>query len=157
MQYDPRTLTPREGLRILAGIAIQPFLAAIVVFVGIRVLGLDPSGATLDGSSDATDVGISVAIAAGLVAVLVSLVAALPTAIWLARRRAVSFAEAVRFGLIFGNLPFVAGTMMAGSYGIDGFIRGVALFSLAGSSGAAAFWAIALRKGDPSSRTSRED
>ena len=146
---QPRTLTPGEEMRILAGIAIQPCLALVVAFVGFRVLGLDPSGATIGGLSDATQAAVSVAVGTAVVAVVIALVFALPTAVWLTRRHRVSWAVAVLFGLLFGNLPFLAGAVLIGTYGLDGFLRGMALSSLLGSTGASAFWVIALRRSGP--------
>jgi hypothetical protein len=139
------------GPRLLAGIAVQPFLAGGLAFVSFPMLLLDRSGGTLAGGfpSDATDAAFSVAIGAGIVALLVSVAGVLPTVIWVTRRRHVALGEALLFGLGFGNLPFVVGTALAGVYGVGGFVRGAAFSSLLGLAGAGVFWVIALREPEP--------
>jgi hypothetical protein len=81
-----------------------------------------------------------------MVAFFATLIGALPTAIWLAKRRLVTLGEALLWGLLFGNAPMVVGTLLAGSYGVAGFLRGVAFSSVLGAAGAGAFWTIALRR-----------
>jgi len=134
-------------MRLIAGLVVQPFLASGLAFAVFPVLLLDRSGRALAGGLpvDITDAARSVAIGAGLVAFFVTLLGALPTAVWLTKRKQVSLKEAVRFGLVFGNIPLIFGTLLAGSYGVGGFVRGMAFSSLLGVAGAAAFWAIAIR------------
>ena len=129
------------------GIVVQPFLAGALAFLSFPVLLLDRSGHTLAGGfpADGIDAARSVAIGAGLVALLIAVLGVLPTAVWLTKRGPVSLDRALLFGLAFGNLPFAIGTILAGTYGVPGFVRGAAFSSLLGLAGAAAFWAIALR------------
>ena len=147
MRSEPRRLSPSEEMRMIAGLAVQPFLAGALAFLLFPLLLLDRSGRTLAGGivDDITSAALSVAIATALVAFFVTLLVALPTAVWLAKRKRVPLSEALLFGVGFGNLPFVAGTILAGSYGVGGFVRGVAFSSLLGVIGAAAFWTIAIR------------
>jgi hypothetical protein len=143
-----RTLTRAEEMRVFWGIAVQPLLAGALAFLSFPFLLLDRSGRTLAGGfpADVTDAARSVAIGAGLAAVPVTLLGVLPTAVWLMKRRRISLGQALLFGLGFGNLPFAVGSMLAGTYGVPGFVRGVAFSSLLGLAGAAAFWTIALRE-----------
>jgi hypothetical protein len=134
-------------MRVFWGIVLQPFLVGGLAFLSFPVLLLDRRGRTLAGGvpADVIDAARSVAIGAGLVALLIALLGVLPTAVWLTKRRRVSLGEAILFGLGFGNLPFALGTILAGTYGVPGFVRGVVFSSLLGLAGAAAFWTIALR------------
>ena len=143
-----RTLQPPEEMKVFVAVAVQPLLAAALGFVAFPILLLDRSGHTLAGGSPANvaDSAASVAVAVGLVALAVALFGGLPTALWLAKRRRIPVLEAIAFGLGFGNLPFLLGALMAGTYGVAGFIRGVAFSSLLGVAGAAVFWCIALRE-----------
>jgi hypothetical protein len=142
----PRALSPAEEMRILAGCAMQPFLAGAVAFLSFPVLLVH--GQTLAGGTpgDVFDAALSVAIGAGFVAVFVTLLG-VPIAIWLAKRRQVRLHEALIAGLLLGNVPFMLGTALAGSYGVEGFIRGAAFSSVLGVACAGAFWAIAFRVG----------
>jgi len=79
------------------------------------------------------------------VAFFVTALVAAPTAVWLTKRRVVSLREALLCGFGFGNLPFLLGTVLGGSYGVAGFVRGMAFSSLLGLTGAGVFWAIAIR------------
>ena len=143
-----RTLSPSEDMRFLIGVAVQPFVAAGLGFLAFPVFLLDPNGRALAGGSpgNVADAAGSVAAGVGLVALLVTLVGGLPTALWLTKRRRISLLEALAFGLGFGNLPFALGALMAGTYGIAGFIRGMAFSSLLGIGCAAVFWCTALRQ-----------
>jgi hypothetical protein len=147
MKQPPRSLSPSETMRLLAGLAIQPFLVSGLAFLTFPVLLLDRKGHTLAGGVpyDVSDAALSVALGVAVVSTIVTLAGVLPMAVWLMRRRPVSLGAALLFGLGFGNLPLVLGTALAGSYGVAGVMRGVAFSSLLGLSGAAALWAIALR------------
>jgi hypothetical protein len=76
LKRQPRTLTPAQELRLLAGLALQPFLAAGVAFVSFPLVLLDRTGRTLAGGfpSDPTDAAISVALGVGVVALFVTIV-----------------------------------------------------------------------------------
>jgi hypothetical protein len=155
MKQQVRTLTPAEEMRVLVGVAVQPFVAAVLGLITFPVFLLDRNGQTLAGGSPSNvpDAAGSVAAGVGLVALFVTVVGALPTAVWLMKRRRISLLEALAFGLGFGNLPFAFGALIAGTHGIAGFIRGAAFSSLLGVAGAAVFWYIALQSridGNPS-------
>ena len=47
MESRARTLTPADEMRLFAGLAVQPFVAAGVAFVGFPVFLLDRTGRTL--------------------------------------------------------------------------------------------------------------
>ena len=141
-------LDHRQEMRVLAALAVQPFLAALIALVGFRLFLLDSHGETLAGGRpvDVAQAAFSVAFGVAIVAAFVSLVGVLPTAGWLMKRRRVSLGEAVLFGLGFANLPILFGTLTAGAYGVTGFVRIVAFASMLGVAGATAFWFIALRE-----------
>lgn len=44
MRLQPRTLTPAEEMRLFAGLAAQPFVAAGVAFVSVPILLLREPG-----------------------------------------------------------------------------------------------------------------
>jgi hypothetical protein len=137
-------------MRLLGGLVVQPALAGGVAFVSFPLLLLDRSGRTLAGGfpADPIDAAVSVALGAGIVAFFVTLVGVLPVALWIVRRRRLTFMAALLFGLGFGNLPVVLGTVLIGSYGPSSLLRGVAFASLIGLTGAAAFWVISIRGRD---------
>jgi hypothetical protein len=132
---------------MFVAVMAQPLLAGVLAFLLFPLLLLDRSGRTLAGGfpADVSDAAMSVAIAVGMLAFVVTLAGALPAAVWLTRRRHVSLREAALYGLLFGNLPIIFGTALAGAYGIEGFLRGVAFASVLGVAGAAVFWLIAIR------------
>jgi hypothetical protein len=149
MRRPYRTLTPSDERKLLAGLAVQPFLAAGVAFFAFPVFLLDGNRETLAGGrpADLTDAAVSIALGTGLVALLVTVVGVLPTALWLIRRRQLSLRDALLFGLGFGNLPYVLLALAAGgTYGLAGLARGVAFSSLLGLVGSTVFWAMALRR-----------
>ena len=147
MKRKPRTLTPSEEVRLFMALLVQPFVAGGLAFLLFPVLLLDRSGRTLAGGFplDVIDAARSVAIGAAMVAFAVTLLAA-PVALWLMKRRQLSFPDVLLFGLAFGNLPLILGAVSGGTYGVDGAVRGVAFASLLGVAGAAAFWVIAVRR-----------
>jgi hypothetical protein len=63
-------LRPADEVKLFAGLAVQPFLAAGVAFVSFPLVLLDRSGRTLAGGfpSNPTDAAISVALGVGVVA-----------------------------------------------------------------------------------------
>ena len=140
--------TPAEETRCFVGVVVQPLLAAGLAFFGFPIFLLDTQGRTLAGSqaSDVVGAAASVAFVVGVVAFLVTVALALPTAVWLMKRRRISVLQAAGFGLGFGNLPFGLGTLLAGTYGVSGFLRGAAFSSFLGAAGGAAFWYITLRQ-----------
>ena len=148
MTPRPRTLTPAQEMKLLGGLAVQPFLAAGVAFVSFPWLLLDRSGRTLAGGfpADRTDAAISVALGVGIVALVVTVAGVFPAAVWMVKRHLVTLTQALLFGLGFANLPVVVGTVLAGSYGMTGALRVFAFASLIGLTGAATFWRISLRE-----------
>jgi hypothetical protein len=134
-------------MRLLVGLALQPFLAAGVAFVSFPLL-LDRSGRSLAGGfpADATDAAASVAFGVGIVAVFVTVVGVLPAVVWILKRRPITLPLALLFGLAFGNLPVVLGRVLAGGYGVAGALRGHAFASVIGLTGAAGFWVIAVSR-----------
>jgi hypothetical protein len=139
----PRKLSPPDEMRMLVGVVVQPFLVGGIAFVLFPVFGL--SG----GAVDVTDAARAFAIGAGVVALFVTVVGALPAAVWLTKRRHVSFSEALLCGLAFGLFTIVLPRILFGRSGggdAGNFVRIVALSSLLGATGAGVFWAIAIRR-----------
>jgi hypothetical protein len=147
MKRPAHKLSPSEELNLFAGLVVQPLVTVIVAFLAFPLL-LDSGGRTLAGGFpvDVTDSALSVALGAGVLSLFVTLLGAFPTALWLTKRKQVSLGEALLWGLGFGNAPMILGTVLAGTYGAAGFVRGVAFSSLLGVTGAAVFWAIAIRR-----------
>ena len=133
-------------MRLFVGLAVQPFLTAAAAFVSFPLL-LDRSGRTLAGGfpADAADAAVSVAFGVGIVAVFVTVAGVLPAVVWILKRRPITLTLASLFGLAFGNLPVVIGTLLAGGYGVAGTRRGLAFASVIGLTGAGGFWLIAVR------------
>src|SRR5262245_49595867 len=106
MRRESRTHTFSDVLKLLAGVAVQPFLAGVVAFFAFPVFLLDGNGETFAGGrpADRTDAALSVALGAGLVALLVTGAFVLPTALLLTRRFQLFLRDALLFGLAFGNL-----------------------------------------------------
>jgi hypothetical protein len=141
-------LSSSEEMRVLGGAVLQPLVAGVLAFASFELLLLDRQGQTLAGGypGDVTDSALSVAIGASIVAGLITVLGALPTAVFLMKRRYVTLTKTLLFGLGFGNLPyFLIAVFAGGTYGIAGFVRGVAFSSLLGLGGAAVFWLIAIR------------
>jgi hypothetical protein len=122
-------------------------VAGVAALVCFPLLLFDRTGNTLAGGHPAAPsrAAFSVAISAGIVALFVALGIGLPLALWLTKRGRVSVVTAVLCGLLIGNVPFLMGVLLAGTYGVAGFLRGSAFSSLLGMAGAATFWLVALR------------
>jgi len=145
----PRTLTAAEEMRLCAGFVVQPLVTAVAAFVLFPFLLLDRAGETFAGGHPGDVTGSAVSIAAGtFIAAVVILSGVVPTAVWVLKRRALTFAQTLIFGVAFGNLPIVIGTVLGGSYGLMPFLRSVVFASLVGLTGAAVFWAISVRGRD---------
>ena len=144
----PRTLTPADAARLALGLVVQPFVTAVAAFFVFFLLMLDETGRTLDGSfpSSPTDAAMSVAAGTGFLAMFVTLLGVVPTVVWIVKRRRLTFTHALLFGLGFGNLPMVLGTVLLG--GNWSLVRTHAFGSLVGVAGGAAFWLISIRGRD---------
>ena len=128
VEPQPRTLMPAEQMKLFAGLAVQPFLAAAVAFVSFPFVLLDRTGRTLAGGfpADPADAAVSVAFAAGFVAAVVTLVGVLPTALWVVKRRRLTLTQAFGFGIAFADVPVLLGTVLTGGgYGPAGVLRGL--------------------------------
>lgn len=148
-----RTLTPAEEMRIVTGVAVQPFVAGLTAVCAFPLLTAGRDAADVAASRaphlSANGAG-SVAFATGVVALFVAAVAAAPIAVWLLKRRGVSLVEALAFGVGLGDFVFAIGEVLIGRNGVVGIVRGAAFSALIGLSGAAVFWEIALRSRDGS-------
>src|SRR4051812_4660551 len=85
-------MTPKAEMRVLVGLAVQPFVAfaaASVAFPGPVALG------------------------AAVAAVFVMLVGALPAIAWLSRRGPITLSKALISGALPGNLPIVVVLLLA--------------------------------------------
>jgi len=145
---QPRTLTSDEEKKLFAGLAVQPFLAAGLAFVSFPFILLERNGRVPTGGFLSADAAISVALGVGAWAVFVTLIGVLPTALWVVKRRALPLRHALLFGLAFGDLPVILGTVLSGGSGVAGPLRPLVLASTLGVAGAAVFWAISIRGQD---------
>jgi hypothetical protein len=155
-------MTDRERalarLRMLAGFAIAPVVAAAIALVAYQAffnLGLFPSGASLDSMDHAASLGMGTLI----LAVLMTF-AAVPAVLVLREHRPLSLRRLLLLGAAVGNVPLtliVAGillTQVAGGRsvieasrlweGLSGLLVRVAMGLVCGMGSAAAFWTVAL-------------
>ena len=140
-----RIISPRAEKRIFVGLLVQPVLAAVLTYMAFPLI--DYTGRTLYGGSvgDSADAALALALGVGIAAAVVTVVGVFPTVVWLVKRLDVTFRQAILFGILFGNLPVVIGTLLAGSYGPVGFLRAAVIGTALGISGAVLFWVVALR------------
>ncbi len=143
MARQSRTLTRSEQLRLLAGLAAQPFLAAAVAFVFFPLLLVRRSGQILAGGTDAA---VSMAFGVGLVVLILTASLGLPVSLWLMKRGPVTLTRSLLIGLMLADLPILLGYVFTGTYGATATLRGFTFASLIGLTGAAALWLIALRR-----------
>ena len=142
-------------MRLAAGFVAQPFVAALAAFFGFPLLEF---GRDFGRSSDPTQGAISIALATFMFAIGVTLVVAAPAAIWVVKRRAVTFKRALLYGVAIGNIPLaisgivfvfqrivLSATRPANVWAAAGT---VAFASLVGAISAAAFWALSIRGRD---------
>ena len=133
-------------MQLLAGLAVQPFVAAGVAFASFRFVMLDLDGRTPGGGRvDTMDAAVSVAFGVGIAAFFLAIVAVFPV-FYLAKRGPISLRVALLFGLGFGNLPVLLPMALSGP-GEAGF-RPIIFASMIGAACAAAFWKISIRGRD---------
>lgn len=144
---DSGKLTQSEQMKLLAGLAVQPFLAAAVAFVFFPFLLLTRSGQTFTGGypTNQTDAAISVAVGTAFAVVPVTALVVLPVSVWMMKRGPVGLMQALLFGLALADIPLLLGYLFAGTYGVTATLRSLTFASLIGLAGAAAFWMISLR------------
>jgi hypothetical protein len=143
-------LTPKNEMRLFAGLVVQPFLAAAVAFFAFPFLLVDGRGRPPANSGhlpSVTDAAISAALGTGIVALAVTMVFVWPIAVWLTKRRQLSLGDSLLFGLAFGNLTYVLLVVATGwrVSGVASLMQGVAFSSLLGLTSASAFWFLTLR------------
>jgi hypothetical protein len=146
VKLPPRTLTPAEAARVVLGLVVQPLVTAAAGFFGFFLLIRNWTDARWQFPGSPTEAAMSVAAGTAFLSVAVTLLGVVPTVVWIVRRRRLTFTHALLFGLAFGNLPMVLGTLF-----FDGnwnLLRTHAFGSLTGISGAAAFWLISIRGRD---------
>jgi hypothetical protein len=134
-----RTLTHRDEMKLLAALAVQPFLAAAVTFVLFPVVA-DRAGR----STDPLDAALSVAFGAAIVAFFMAIVCVLPAGLWAMRRNTLTLGRTILRGVCIANIPGILLTVLSG-HGVLVPLRAVALASAIGVAGAAMFWVIAGR------------
>jgi hypothetical protein len=141
----PELLSPRAEMRLFVGLLLQPILAAALTYAAFPLI--DYTGRPLYGgrASDSADAALALSLGVGVVAALVTIVGVFPAVVWLVKRIDVTFGRAILGGVLFGNLPVVIGTLLAGSYGPAGFLRAAVMGTTLGICGAALFWVISIR------------
>jgi hypothetical protein len=140
---------PVTEMRILAGLALQPFVTAGAAFLLFPVLVLDRTGQAFARGRPASvvDSAASVAFAVGFVSVPVVVCAVLPALLWFRRRGLLTRFRTLVAGMAFGNVPIVIGYLLAGTYGPIETARTVVYASAIGLSGAAVFWLVVAPAG----------
>jgi hypothetical protein len=142
-----------QEVRLFAGLAVQPFVAAAVGFMMFPLIEWSNSALRRGTSGDLVDGAVAVAAGAGLAAFFVTLLGALPIVVWRMRRGPLTLRQVLLGGALLGNLPFAvivplaaaAGGSGAGWFWPLGAIRALAVGAVFGMAGAAVFWAIAVR------------
>jgi hypothetical protein len=147
-----RSLTPKEEMRLFAGLAVQPFLAAAVSVLSFALV----FPGRLTRTHDPAEAAFGLALYMGYAALLMTIFCVLPTTVWVVKRIRVSFVQALAWGFAFANLPFALITI-ANDHGDSDLLKQHGLFTLIGLVGAAAFWAIAIRGKDLSRDPPMED
>lgn len=140
-----RTISPREEMRLFVGLLVQPFLAAALTYLAFPLIDL--TGRPLYGgrAGDSGDAAISLSLGVGFAAAVITIVVVAPAVVWLVKRVDITLGQAALFGVLFGNLPVVIGTLLAGSYGPAGFLRASVIGTVLGVSGALLFWVVSIR------------
>lgn len=142
---DPsRAPTQSDQRKLVAGLAVQPFLAAAVAFVSFPLLLVRRSGETVYASSNAAG---SMAFSVGLVVFILAASLGLPVSLWLMKRGPVSLTRSLLIGLILANLPILPGYIFAGTNDVAApLLRSLTFSSLIGLIGSATLWLIAFRR-----------
>lgn len=140
-----RALSPADGRRVFLGLLVQPLLAAALTYLAFPVI--DATGRPLYGGRpvDSADAAIALSFGVAVVAALLTVGLVFPTVIWVMKRTTVTLGRAALFGVLFGNLPVVIRSIVAGSYGPAGAVRASIFGTFLGVSGATLFWLIAIR------------
>lgn len=154
------TLSPFGELRVLLGLAVQPFVTALLAFAIFPVV--EYTGRLLYGGSpsDSVDAAISFAAGVGIVGLVLTIFGALPSLAWLLKRGPVTRRQALISGALLGNVP---GVIIVGAlafrrvsqsaipglseltYGPAGAVRAIAIGSFLGVASASVFWWLAGR------------
>jgi len=148
-----QTLSSTDERRVFFGLLIQPPFAAALTFLAFPLI--DATGRPLYGGSTPApaDAALSVALGVGLVATLLTVLCVFPTVVWVMKRTTVTLGRAALIGAMFGNIPVVIGSALAGNYGLAGAVRASVFGTLLGVSGATLFWALAIRGRSHTDRT----
>jgi hypothetical protein len=145
---------------VLAGLAVQPLVAALLAFVTFPLT--DYTGRLAYGGRpvDSVRSAIAFAIGVGIVGLATTVLGALPVLGWALKRGPLTRRRVIVAGAILGNIPsavIVSGlaigqlssgstpTLNALTYGYLGLFRIVAFGSFVGLGSAAVFWWLAGR------------
>ena len=155
---DSRTREITDEQRLFIGLAIQPFVTALLGFALFAVV--DYTGRPLYGGRpiDPFDAAIGFGFGLGVAGLFVSVLGACPVLVWLLRRGPVKRNHALISGVALGNVPsvlIVGGLAISRltqgvlpnlsdlSYGLSGAVRALIFGSLIGAVAAAVFWRVA--------------
>jgi hypothetical protein len=151
-------MTPKDEMRVLTGLVVQPLVAALAAFFLFPLLDYTNRAIGLySGHFDYIQAARSLAFGAGLAAVFVTLLGALPAIAWLSNRP-VTMSTTLAAGAILGNAPaaillFLVAvhgddtpSMYDALYGLAGWLRTIAFGTLIGLVCATSFWWIAGRR-----------
>ena len=147
-------LTPKQEMRVLFGLFVQPFAAAATAFLLFPALNYGARPGGIYQSRTSADAPLSLAGAAALAAVFVVVFAALPAIDWMSRRRPLTLPASLVAGTLLGNIPAAVILLLVAVNGggalPSGFaalafslLRSLAFGSCVGIVCGAAFWAIA--------------
>lgn len=132
-------------LRLLAGLAVQPFVAAGLAYLIAPLIEWSSRSPSSPGGSDPTEVAVSLAVGAALVAFFVVLLGVGPILIWRVERGPLTRTQVLWWGVAMGNLPGLLGLIVLGPHDVLNVVRLVSLGSLFGLVGAFVFWVVSIR------------
>jgi len=144
-----RRLTSTQYARVFAGLAVQPFAAALFGYLAFPLIATSRAAVMGGGrvsQSAAADGAVAVAASAGLVALLVTVIGAAPAAAWLLDRGPLALRQVLTWGASLGSLPILVLALLVGPDALSGpnVLRALAIGAAFGLWGAAVFWFTAI-------------
>ena len=158
MNPAPR-VSPRTELRLVAGFALLPPAAGLLMFV--TCLAMWSTGTWALEGSPGLDAALSLGLAIAVIALIVSAFGAVPAVVALIRRGPISFRTLVLVAIALGNVPFaiIVGAIVVTQLargtlspdvailwlGWSGTIRAICLGTWLGAACAAVLWFVGIR------------
>lgn len=143
MEAGSRDFVP---LRMFAGLAVQPFVAAALGFIVAPYLDWVSTPPGVRGGSDPIEVAVSIAAGAALVAFFAVVLVVAWVLMWLTDRGPLTRAQVLLWGVGIGNLPGLLLLALVHRFGsFFQMVRLPLLGSLFGLVCSYVFWVISIR------------